>query len=76
MARSSGGALAPGSTPPSERYHFVLVVLDGHSPSGELVASDDAAEAGWFSLDEAEALGVTPETATLLARRRRGAALA
>ncbi len=64
----------PGSTPAAERYHFVLVVLDASAPMGMLVASDDAAEAGWFSLDQAEALHVTPEPATLLARHRRGAA--
>lgn len=63
----------PGATPPAERYHFVLVVLEASEPEGELVASDDASAAGWFTPEEASAMNLTPETAMLLRRRARPA---
>src|SRR5262245_25732476 len=49
--------LLPGSGGyPSYR----LLVFRGFEPSGTLQAGDDAAEAGWFALDEMERLPIIP----------------
>ena len=39
---------------------FRLLVFRGWGPSGMLRAGDDAAKAGWFRLDEMEALPIIP----------------
>ena len=39
---------------------FRLLVFRGWGPSGVLRAGDDAAAAGWFRLDEMEALPIIP----------------
>jgi 8-oxo-dGTP diphosphatase len=61
--------LLPGS-PLGDIPAFRLLVFRGFEPSGMLRAGDDAAEAGWFSLDEMEHLPVIPsvlETARAIA---------
>lgn len=61
--------LLPGS-PARDIPAFRLLVFRGFGPSGRLRAGDDAAEAGWFSLDEMERLPIIPsvlETARLIA---------
>jgi len=49
---------------------FRLLVFRGRNPSGEMRAGDDAAEAGWFRLEEMELLPIIPsvlDTARALA---------
>ena len=49
---------------------FRLLVFRGFNPSGEMRAGDDAAEVGWFSLEEMELLPIIPsviETARVIA---------
>jgi ADP-ribose pyrophosphatase YjhB (NUDIX family) len=49
---------------------FRLLVFRGNGPSGEMHAGDDAAEVGWFSLEEMELLPIIPsvlETARAIA---------
>jgi 8-oxo-dGTP diphosphatase len=57
--------------PPGAAYPaFRLLVFRGHEPSGEMRAGDDAAEVGWFRLDEMERLPIIPsvlETARAIA---------
>ncbi|MFO1183189.1 MAG: NUDIX domain-containing protein [Bauldia sp.] len=47
--------------------HHVLVVLAGEWESGEPIAGDDAAAAGWFDRGALAALDLTPESERLLA---------
>jgi ADP-ribose pyrophosphatase YjhB (NUDIX family) len=61
---------------PSSGGHpaFRLVVFRGEGPTGTLAAGDDAAAAGWFSLQEMETLPIIPsvlETARAIAAERR-----
>jgi 8-oxo-dGTP diphosphatase len=59
---------------PSGAYPaFRLLVFRGFTPSGKVRAGDDAAEAGWFRLDEMEVLPIIPsvlETARAIATER------
>jgi len=48
--------------------HFVIVTFAAGIESGALAAGDDAADAGFFSPDEAAALRLTPQTRSLLSR--------
>lgn len=57
-----------GSEPP---HHFVLAVHRA-TVSGDPVAADDAAEAGWFSVAEMASLDIT-ETTLAVAREIAGA---
>lgn len=51
--------LLPGS--PSRNYPaFRLLVFRGWGPSGILQAGDDAAAAGWFGLEQMQALPIIP----------------
>jgi 8-oxo-dGTP diphosphatase len=60
--------------PPSPDHPaFRLLVFHGFMPSGTLQAGDDAAEVGWFALDEMERLAIIPsvlETARSIAAER------
>jgi ADP-ribose pyrophosphatase YjhB (NUDIX family) len=60
----------PDSAGRDGAYHFVLIVLAASDPHGRLVASDDAASAGWFGARDLAPEELTPETAALIARRR------
>lgn len=53
---------------PGGRSGYSLSVFQARAASGLLRAGDDAAEAGWFSLGEMEALPVT-ESTLAIARR-------
>lgn len=50
--------------------HFVLAMFAVSSPKGEAVAGDDAAEVGWFTIEEATALPTTDMTTTFLTESR------
>jgi 8-oxo-dGTP diphosphatase len=57
-------------SPAGDYPAFRLLVFRGYAPSGEMRAGDDAAEAGWFRLDEMERLPIIPsvlETARAIA---------
>jgi len=54
---------------------YVLTVFAGTLAGGELMAGDDAAEAGWFTPDEIAAMPLTESTA-IIARRLLEAAAA
>ena len=47
-------------------HHFVIVTFLASAFNGEAVASDDAADIGWFSIDEMRTLEMTPDTLNLL----------
>ena len=55
------------------RYHYTLVDFVAEAPSAALQPGSDAADARWFSIEEAEALGLWSETVRVirLARERR-----
>ena len=44
---------------------FALNVFAGTQPAGRLTPGDDAADAGWYSLDEIAALPITASTAEI-----------
>ena len=44
------------------RYHYVLIDFVAEAASAELHPGDDAAAARWFTLEEAERLGLWSET--------------
>lgn len=44
------------------RYHYVLIDFVAEAPSAELRPGDDAAAARWFTVEEAELLGLWSET--------------
>jgi 8-oxo-dGTP diphosphatase len=44
------------------RYHYVLIDFVAEASGAELRPGDDAAEARWFTLEEAERLGLWSET--------------
>jgi 8-oxo-dGTP diphosphatase len=48
------------------RYHFIVLYVLARETGGEAKAQSDAAEAGWFTADEAAALNLTPFTRKLL----------
>ena len=54
-----------GATEPGPAV-YVLTVFLVTEVAGTLVAGDDAAAAGWFTLAEAEALPITPSTLTVV----------
>lgn len=58
-----GESIGPGELP---AWHFVLVDFVGWSVGGTLQPADDAADAAWFTLDEARALPLTPTMPPLL----------
>jgi 8-oxo-dGTP diphosphatase len=61
-------------SPSGDHPAFRLLVFRGFVPSGEMQAGDDAAEVGWFRLDEMEALPIIAsvlETARAIAEERR-----
>lgn len=39
--------------------HYLLTIFVGSASQGEPVAGDDAAEAGWFTIDDMEAMPMT-----------------
>lgn len=49
-----------------KRYRLAIFLAE--SLSGTLQASDDAASAGWYSLDEMRALPITPSTLSVATR--------
>lgn len=49
-------------------YHYVLIDYVCRIVGGEAAAADDADELGWFALDEAETLLMTPGTLDVVAR--------
>lgn len=48
------------------RFHYVIVDLEAEYIGGEIHASDDALEAGWFTADELTSLNLNPSTRKLL----------
>jgi ADP-ribose pyrophosphatase YjhB (NUDIX family) len=56
------------------RYHYVLIDFVAEAASAELRPGDDAAAARWFTLEEAERLGLWSETLRVigLAKEQRG----
>ena len=56
------------------RYHYVLIDFVAEAASAELRPGDDAAAARWFTLEEAEQLGLWSETLRVigLAKDQRG----
>ena len=54
------------------RYHYVLVTVLLDAPSGEPRASSDALDAGFYKLNEAEKLDLTPATRGLLQKIKSG----
>ena len=55
------------------RYHYTLIDFVAEARGAALQPGSDAADARWFSIEEAEALGLWSETARVirLARERR-----
>ena len=55
------------------RYHYTLVDFTAEARDAALRPGDDAADAGWFELEQLEALGLWSETIRIigLARERR-----
>lgn len=64
----AGDSLGPGHPP---EWHYCLVDFVGQVTGGELKASDDAAEVGWFTLEEAAQLPLTSTMPALLKELRR-----
>ena len=56
------------------RYHYVLIDFVAEAAGAELRPGDDAAAARWFTLEEAERLGLWSETLRVigLAKGKRG----
>jgi 8-oxo-dGTP diphosphatase len=66
--------LLPGSSS-GDHPAYRLLVFRGYGPSGALRAGDDAAQVGWFRLDEMEGLPIIPsvlETARSIATEAAG----
>ena len=55
------------------RYHYTLIDFTAEARDAALRPGDDAADAGWFELEQLEALGLWSETIRIigLARERR-----
>ncbi|MDH5180637.1 MAG: NUDIX hydrolase [Gammaproteobacteria bacterium] len=51
--------------------HYVIIDLDAVYVSGEPIAGDDAAEAGWIKADEMATLPINPTTLHLLKTKYR-----
>lgn len=60
-----GESIGPGRPP---QWHYVLVDFLARLLSGEAAAADDADAVGWFDVDEALQLPLTPTMPALLAR--------
>lgn len=58
-----GESIGPGDPP---AWHYVLIDFLGTVVGGRLHPGDDAAEAAWFTLEEARALPLTPTMPPLL----------
>ncbi|GBF08442.1 ADP-ribose pyrophosphatase [Aeropyrum pernix] len=54
------------------RYHYVLITILLEDLGGEPQAGDDAEEAGFYTLDEALKLNLTPSTLGLIDKITRG----
>ena len=66
----AGESLGPGDPP---QWHYVLIDFLGEMVGGDLQPSDDAADAGWFTLEDARRLPLTATMPSLLdALHRRG----
>jgi ADP-ribose pyrophosphatase YjhB (NUDIX family) len=48
------------------QYHYTLIDVFAEAAPGAANASDDAAEVGWFSLEELEGLGLWSETERII----------
>jgi len=48
------------------RFHYIIVDLAADYVSGDLVAGDDALEAGWFGPDQWETIAINPATLQFL----------
>lgn len=59
----AGETVGPGRPP---AWHYVLVDFIGALVGGSLRAGDDAAEAAWFTVEEARSLPLTPTMPALL----------
>jgi ADP-ribose pyrophosphatase YjhB (NUDIX family) len=58
-----GEAMDPDSPP---GWHFILIDFEARLAGGDLRVGDDAAEIGWFTLEEAQALPLTETMRQLL----------
>jgi 8-oxo-dGTP diphosphatase len=58
-----GESIGPGDPP---EWHYALIDFVGRVVGGTLRSGDDAAQVGWFTLVEAEALALTPTMPPLL----------
>lgn len=61
----AGESIGPGVDPD---WHIVLVDFLACATGGELAAGDDAVEVGWFRVEEALGLPLTPSMPGLLER--------
>ena len=52
------------------RFHYVIIDLVADLIGGELRPSDDAADAGWFTAEDVESVGVTESTKEFLRKIR------
>ncbi len=52
------------------RFHYVIIDLMADLIGGELRPSDDAADAGWFTPEDVESVGVTESTREFLRKIR------
>jgi 8-oxo-dGTP diphosphatase len=59
----AGDSIGPGDPP---AWHYALVDFVGTAVAGEAVAGDDAADVGWFHLEEARRLPLTGTMPELL----------
>ncbi len=48
------------------RFHYVIVYVLAHYEAGTAAAADDAAKAGWFSVEEIELLNTPGRTVELI----------
>ncbi len=53
------------------QFHYVLGVFVAHAPAGTAIAGDDAADVGWFTLEEISDLNCTARTLELTSESRR-----
>lgn len=60
--------LMPDAAGRAEFHYVLLDYVCAPEPGAEAAAGDDAAELGWFALDEAETLLMTPGTLDVVAR--------
>ena len=48
------------------QYHYTLIDVFAEAADGEAEARDDAAEVGWFTLDDLDGLGLWSETMRII----------